>query len=113
MFNHFVASGIKRLNFTFYVFIYFVVVCLFKFCFFINDVFVGKNILNILLYHQKRSLYIIDGQLHRTQFFSNGFVHGISKTTIMNDIYISFKLNDNGVRSFKSPKIEIHQFILQ
>ena len=96
-----------------YLFIYFVVVCLFKFCFFINDVFVSKNILNILLYHQKRSLYIIDGQLHRTQFFSNGFVHGISKTTIMNDIYISFKLNDNGVRSFKSPKIEIHQFILQ
>lgn len=96
-----------------YLFIYFVVVCLFKFCFFINDVFVGKNILNILLYRQKRSLYIIDGQLHRTQFFSNGFVHGISKTTIMNDIYISFKLNDNGVRSFKSPKIEIHQFILQ
>ena len=96
-----------------YLFIYFVVVCLFKFCFFINDVFVGKNILNILLYHQKRSLYIIDGQLHRTQFFSNGFVHGISKTTIMNDIYISFKLNNNGVRSFKSPKIEIHQFILQ
>lgn len=96
-----------------YLFIYFVVVCLFKFCFFINDVFVGKNILNILLYHQKRSLYIIDGQLHRTQFFSNGFVHGISKTIIMNDIYISFKLNDNGVRSFKSPKIEIHQFILQ
>lgn len=96
-----------------YLFIYFVVVCLFKFCFFINDVFVGKNILNILLYHQKRSLYIIDGQLHRTQFFSNGFVHGISNTTIMNDIYISFKLNDNGVRSFKSPKIEIHQFILQ
>ena len=96
-----------------YLFIYFVVVCLFKFCFFINDVFVGKNILNILLYHQKRSLYIIDGQLHRTQFFSNGFVHGISKTTIMNDIYISFKLNDNGVHSFKSPKIEIHQFILQ
>ena len=96
-----------------YLFIYFVVVCLFKFCFFINDVFVGKNILNILLYHQKRSLYIIDGQLHRTQFFSNGFVHGISKTTIMNDIYISFKLNDNGVRSLKSPKIEIHQFILQ
>lgn len=96
-----------------YLFIYFVVVCLFKFCFFINDVFVGKNILNILLYHQKRSLYIIDGQLHRTQFFSNGFVHGISKTIIMNDIYISFKLNDNGVRSLKSPKIEIHQFILQ
>lgn len=97
-----------------YLLIYFLLfVCLFKFCFFINDIFVGKNILNILLYHQKRSLYIIDGHLHRTQFFSNGFVYGISKTTIMNDIYISFQLNDNGVRSFKSPKIEIHQFILQ
>ena len=97
-----------------YLFKYFLLfVCLLKFCFFINDIFVGKNILNILLYHQKRSLYIIDGHFHCTQFFSNGFVYGISKTTIMSDIYISFKLNDNGVRSFKSPKIEIHQFILQ
>ena len=50
---------------------------------------------------------IIDGHVYKAHFHSDGFLHGTPEENKQQEIHVSLQINTDGVRLFKSSRMEI------